>query len=611
MDLHALKRAYDETDATSMPSAPLSDEGEQSVTTIEDDKKKQLHVVRRPARCVHAVDMILHFTWNFMILFVVLGAGTLYFRPSFFLDRLDYSCWDQNWNNQCDVLYDDYNGDGICDERDCGLLHGAASVIFEMIRTRNITVLTQHVKLTDIGYTLINATRAFNSFNATYDILVNQTAVDINTFNSTRNSIQAAARGPMGLKGDKGASGVVFYTTGVNGLKGDKGDKGAMQIGITGATGGKGVKGMMGAEGDSGPTYIGIDISGATGATGVKGIKGVTGDIGDQGDQKPDGTKGDKGSIGNAFAGAQGDTGSTGDKGDAGIKGIKGVTGTSLKGVMGTTGDTGSKGSKGLPFSPVTYPTCDNTMVRIGGNRIQIHECMHRQTVPTSSSVITLGTRDVNPTYRASTAAVDAQLGGIYGMVGRVYTDSGLTDQDYTSIFITRMFRCVLCGGYTILIGRFYNGTPANTASPASACIGTHFGLANSDTIADVRSNTGYILVRLFGGGEAVILRMRTPPGAEIDYTMTCPSAVPTQNAWTTIQMVIQSSTGVINIKINGMTCSIAGNPTVTMTVNLLPVVASRMNSACQVTLPSSLDFYLLVDYIHFSNAYIDGVTSL
>jgi hypothetical protein len=698
-----------------------------------------------------------------MVLFAILGAFTLYFYPSFFVNRMDYKCWDQNWNKYCDIDYDDYNHDGVCDERDCGVFHDALSMIVAMFRGRNATINAHNAIIKQIGLLLNRTIANVTHYNATVNAIVEGMNTTRQLFDDVRAAVQSESRGSKGQKGDKGYAGVVTYSIGDDGMKGDKGDKGSTQIGVTGAKGSSGSDGPKGERGDTGPLYVGIDISGPQGDTGAKGVAGndgptgdtgdtgivgIDGDTGDTGVTPPKGAKGmvgdtgvkgvkgsggdtgstgingdigvtgdkggqgangsvgiagakgvqgakgasgingDKGTPGVAGAkgmrgddgdtgqkgqkgvqgakgmpgdqgstgvkgtqgakgdigptgdtGLSGDTGSTGvdgvagpngatgDTGSTGSKGAKGVTGDA--GVVGATGDTGAKGVKGTAgakgsigdtgatgatgasgaASAATYPFCDNTMVRVGGNRILVHEMMGSDSsfyqASASSSAFT--TNALSVIYGASgTLSHDTALALSFGVNGLSIVPSGSTQTNaYVTVAPLQIWRCVVCSGFTVFIMRFYIGIPSSPGTEQDVCMNRLFGLV-SLTTTNVATTSSYIYVQS-SLSVAATLNIRINSGTITTYPILCAGAsFFSTSAWATVEFVIQGLTGLFNLKLNGITCTVTGLTTITstLTVGLTPF-ASASTSSCSI--PTQWSQFVVVDFVHFSSVYIDG----
>jgi hypothetical protein len=122
----------------------------------------------------------------------------------------------------------------------------------------------------------------------------------------------------------------------------------AGQLGATGTTGPTGVTGITGPTGYTGTT-------GYTGSTGVTGITGPTGYTGTTGATGPTGQTGPTGATGVTGATGPIGTGPTGPTGPTGVTGPTGQIATGPTGVTGTTGATGATGSTGA--TGTTGPT--------------------------------------------------------------------------------------------------------------------------------------------------------------------------------------------------------------------------------------------------------------
>uniref|UniRef100_A0A3B4FE07 Otolin 1 n=1 Tax=Pundamilia nyererei TaxID=303518 RepID=A0A3B4FE07_9CICH len=174
-------------------------------------------------------------------------------------------------------------------------------------------------------------------------------------------------RGPRGLKGERGLTGIDslicfnvinYWATGEKGLTGAaglpgppgisgdvgyKGEKG--EVGLQGLKGEKGQKGEPGKNGTAGEKGE-PGKEGPAGPPGVATVQGPKGDKGDRGECASYGEKGHKGEPGEPGApGIPGAMGIPGQNGEPGVRGLEGPQG--IRGIPGPRGERGYPGMRG------------------------------------------------------------------------------------------------------------------------------------------------------------------------------------------------------------------------------------------------------------------------
>jgi hypothetical protein len=281
--------------------------------------------------------------------------------------------------------------------------------------------------------------------------------------------------------------------------------------------------------------------------------------------------------------------------------------------VVGDTGATGATGASGAA-SATTYPFCDNTMVRVGGNRIGVHEMMGSDSIIPNAITLTATTAFAsyglfNIHGASGTASHDTALSLTFGLYGSGIssTVSTITNM-YLNVNPINLFRCIVCQGFTVLIMRYYVGVPSNPGGAYDTCITRYAGLTSSTQVTGsiVATAVSSIIV-VSSPGTAATLRVRVNSATAVVYPMLCAgSSFFGSSGWVTLEFVIEGLTGLFNIKLNGLTCTVTGLAVIpsTLTHGLVPLVSSFIPTCSSA---ANIVHYVVVDYVHFSSVYIDG----